>query len=670
MQRWKVLLPLILAFAVAGQAWGQVVLPREVRERILQAVVEVRPYDMAGNRFAGTAGSGTIVSPDGFVLTNFHVVGDDDTGRAYEWHGIFVTDPQAPDLEPEFRYWARFVAGDPRHDLAIVHIVEDAEERPLPAGFTFVSMPVGDSNSLIPGDPITVVGYPGISGNTITFTSGIVSGFLGEDLTAGGKQWIKTDAKLARGNSGGAAFDENGLLVGVPTLGVQTSDDSYIERQDYLRPIALAWPLLTAHVANVNRSGGLGSQVASVTPAPANPLAPTPANPLTPTPTPVAPTPVAPTPVAPTPVAPAGAGLLLSERGALGPGAETLDSGEYLAYHEVDLTAGEPVAIELGSDAFDVYLGVVDPSGQVVLEVDDSPGVGSDVAERLVPEVSGRYTLVVTSHAPGETGDYLLQVAVSDAPTAGPATPATPEGDLLLAEQGALDADDFALDSGEYVDVYTVGLTAGAPVWFALSSQEFDVYLVVLGPGDDIVLEVDDSAGYGLDVATSFVPPATGEYLVAVTSAFAGETGAYALTARTDGGANGGANGGTVGGGTPAAVGAGSGLVGPVALGEQVRSELAGTVDTAAFHTYFVEVPTGASTLVVEMTADADLDLFLKYGSEIVSLGDEGDWDYRDIEAENRALVTVPAPRAGRWYVDVVWLDGGPATARYALRVR
>ena len=655
MPRWKALLPLLLAFVVAGHAWGQAVLPREVRERILQAVVEVRPYDMAGNRFAGTSGSGTIVSPDGFVLTNFHVVGDNDTGRAYEWHGIFVTDPRSPDLEPEFRYWARFVAGDPRHDLAIVHIVEDAEERPLPAGFTFVSMPVGDSNSLIPGDPITVVGYPGISGSTITFTSGIVSGFLGEDLTAGGKQWIKTDAKLARGNSGGAAFDENGLLVGIPTLRVQTTDESYIEQQDDLRPISLAWPLLTAHVANVNRSGGLGSQVASVAPTPSNPLAPVPVAP--------APAPIVPTP---TPIAPVASGLLLSERGALGPGNETLDSGEYLAFHEVELTAGAPVAIGLSSAAFDVYLAVLDPADQIVLEVDDSPGHGSDVAEGFVPAVSGRFTLVVTSYAAGETGDYLLEVAASSA-AVGATAPATAVGDLLLAERGVLAATDVALDSGEYVDVYTVRLAGGEPVWFELNSDDFDVYLVVLGPDDDIVLEVDDSAGYGLGVATSLVPPATGEYLVAVTSACAGETGAYTLTARAGAGGSGG---GIVGGGTPPATGGGSGLVGPVALGEQVRSELAGTVDTAAFHTYFGDVPAGTSTLTVEMTADADLDLFLKYGSEIVSLGDDGDWDHRDIDLAHRAVLTVPAPRPGRWYVDVVWVDGGPSTARYALRVR
>jgi hypothetical protein len=320
----------------------------------------------------------------------------------------------------------------------------------------------------------------------------------------------------------------------------------------------------------------------------------------------------------------------------------------------------------LSSGAFDVYLAVLDPADELVLEVDDSPGYGSDVVEDFVPAVSGRHTLVVTSYAPGETGPYLLEVIAAGA-AAGPITPTTPVGDLLLAEQGVLGATDTTLDSGEYVDVYRVWLAAGVPVWFELRSDEFDVYLVVLGPDDAIVLEVDDSAGHGLDVATSLEPPVSGEYLVAVTSAFAGETGAYTLTVR---GGQPGPVGGIVAGGTPAAVGSASGLVGPVSLGEQVRSELAGTFGTAAFHTYFVEVPAGTSTLTVEMAADADLDLFLKYGSEIVSLGDDGDWDYRDIDAAPRAAFSVPVPRPGRWYIDVVWFEDSPSTARYTLRVR
>src|SRR5690606_4778809 len=67
-------------------------------------------------------------------------------------------------------------------------------------------------------------------------------------------------------------------------------------------------------------------------------------------------------------------------------------------------------------------------------------------------------------------------------------------------------------------------------------STEFDPYLVVLGADGTSLLQVDDSPGQGLNVDVGLTLPADGTYLIVVTSAFAGETGAYALTL-TGGGA-------------------------------------------------------------------------------------------------------------------------------------
>ncbi|QRN79332.1 MAG: trypsin-like peptidase domain-containing protein, partial [Nocardiopsis sp. BM-2018] len=255
--RCLILVSTLLLVAAASVAAAQA-LPREVRERMLEAVVELVPFDPDTGRLAPFSGSGTIISRDGFVLTNFHVIGDDRDGSYYTWHAVFVTDPRNPDRTTELAYWARFIAGDARHDLAIVKIELLADESPLPPGTSFTAMPVGDSNGLIPGDPITVVGYPGIGGLTVTVTAGIVSGWLGEDLETGGKQWIKTDARIAGGNSGGGAFDENGLLVAVPTARIQTNERAF-EEQNLLRPVALALPLINAHVPNVERAGGVAA---------------------------------------------------------------------------------------------------------------------------------------------------------------------------------------------------------------------------------------------------------------------------------------------------------------------------------------------------------------------------------------------------------------------------
>lgn len=548
MRRPLILLTLWLA-ATASAAVAQSILPREMRTRLLQAVVEVVAYDPGSGRALG-AGSGTIVSEDGFVLTNFHVL-DDGTGSAVPWAAIFVSDPAAPDRAPYFGYWARYVGGDPAHDFALVEIVEDAEENPLPPGTTFPSVAIGDSGALLPGDPITVVGYPGISGATITFTSGIVSGFLGEDLEAGGKQWIKTDAKLARGNSGGGAFDQTGVLVGIPTLGRQTNADDYLESQDYLRPVNLAWPLLSRHVAGIERVGGVSGQ--------------------------------------------------------------------------------------------------------------------------LVGEGNGR------------SGPSPLEVARSGAgPQRGAAPAASADPDAISVERGTLAPGDLELDSGEYVDVYTFDMSAGVAVRIELASDAIDPYLLVLDPADEVVLEVDDSAGAGLDVAETFVPQQDGSHLVVVTSAFPAETGGYELRVKgaatstgaldpdgsPDGSPDVGADAGVDDGfRAPAALGTESGFAGALRLGETASAELAALPDAAAYHTYRIDVPAGTPTLTIRMRADADLDLFVKFGSEIVSYGEDGDWELRDIDVASEASIEVRAPTPGSWFVDVAWLVGEAGdAARYTLR--
>lgn len=243
---------LVLTLLTAALAQG---LPRDVRLRILEAVVQIIPYDDAAGSLADWSGSGTIISPSGYVLTNYHVAGDLTRRTHHTWHAIFMTDPDFTDQAPEFWFWARYVAGDPTHDLAILKIEEWYDEEPVAADFVFPYVEVGDSNQLLPGDTITIVGYPGISGSTVTFTAGLMSGWVGEDFESGGKQWIKTDAKISHGNSGGGAFDENGTLIGVPTAGRTVKyDELDMEEQAYVRPISLAWALIGPNVVDVARA--------------------------------------------------------------------------------------------------------------------------------------------------------------------------------------------------------------------------------------------------------------------------------------------------------------------------------------------------------------------------------------------------------------------------------
>jgi Do/DeqQ family serine protease len=143
-------------------------------------------------------GSGVIISADGYVLTNNHVVVDERGDSA---------DTIIVQLNDEQEYEAELIGRDPRTDIALLKL--DAE------GLPFV--PMADSDNLRVGDVVFAIGNPLGVGQTTTM--GIVSatgrsnlGILG---TGGYEDFIQTDAAINRGNSGGALVDAEGRLVGV-----------------------------------------------------------------------------------------------------------------------------------------------------------------------------------------------------------------------------------------------------------------------------------------------------------------------------------------------------------------------------------------------------------------------------------------------------------------------
>ncbi|MBU6300034.1 MAG: Do family serine endopeptidase [Verrucomicrobia bacterium] len=140
-------------------------------------------------------GSGVIVSPDGYILTNNHVV--------EESKGLRV------ELQGESRsFEATLVVSDPKSDVALIKI--DGTNLPV--------IPVGDSNRLRVGDVMFAIGNP--FGLAQTVTMGIVSA-LGRSATdvqiVDYANFIQTDAAINRGNSGGALIDAAGRLVGINT---------------------------------------------------------------------------------------------------------------------------------------------------------------------------------------------------------------------------------------------------------------------------------------------------------------------------------------------------------------------------------------------------------------------------------------------------------------------
>ena len=145
-------------------------------------------------RVENSLGSGVIVSAEGIVVSNHHVIAD-------------ATDIRVV-LADRREYPATVLLDDPQSDLAVLRV--QAGE-PLPA------LSLGDSDALQVGDLVLAIGNPFGVGQTVS--SGIVSGLARSALQVGDGTgyFVQTDAPINPGNSGGALVDMNGRLVGINT---------------------------------------------------------------------------------------------------------------------------------------------------------------------------------------------------------------------------------------------------------------------------------------------------------------------------------------------------------------------------------------------------------------------------------------------------------------------
>jgi S1-C subfamily serine protease len=184
----------------------------EIYQKYSQGVVNITTTTVAYDFFYRAVpqsgmGSGAIISQQGHIVTNYHVVKDADK--------LQVT------LPDKSKHEARIIGSDPNNDLAVIQI------DPPKGGLT--PIPLGTSKGLLVGQKVLAIGNP--FGLDRTLTTGIISS-LGRSIESqNGRiidEMIQTDAAINHGNSGGPLLNNQGQIIGINTAILSPNDTGSI----------------------------------------------------------------------------------------------------------------------------------------------------------------------------------------------------------------------------------------------------------------------------------------------------------------------------------------------------------------------------------------------------------------------------------------------------------
>lgn len=211
MKRYLVCLLLFLIFPALAHAVDFV--PREIYKKASGAVVFISAFNEG--KAIGSAGTGSIISSDGMVLTNSHVITDPEKNKPYNSIVVCLKPKQltgdtSRDLSE--RYNAEVVTRNPDLDLAVVKIKDLRRDVSV--------ILIGDASNVSTGDQVAAIGHPEGGGLWI-LTTGTISGMK----LLGDKDTFQTEASTNRGNSGGPLLNAGSALIGINTCMVRKADD-------------------------------------------------------------------------------------------------------------------------------------------------------------------------------------------------------------------------------------------------------------------------------------------------------------------------------------------------------------------------------------------------------------------------------------------------------------
>ena len=451
--------------------------------------VNIRVYQRASPsvvsiRTGNSSGSGVIVSSDGLIITNAHVVRNPVNLR--------VT------LSDRREFSAELVGYASDIDLAMIRITAP---NLTPINFS-------RSGSVQVGQRAFAIGNP-FGRFAGTFTSGIVSRI---DQNQG---LIQTDAAINPGNSGGALLNSQGELLGINTAiftgGRSTGGGStgnigigFAINIDRVQPfITLAQSGRAARTPPAPESRISGSR---------RPPEPVPAN--------------------GTPVT----GSISRESNILS------SDNSFYNIHSFEGRQGQRIELEMSSQQFVPYLFLLGPDNQVLTQTDATPSNDRTIRLNATLPQNGTYLILANTSTEGETGSYTLRVSSSGggtpttpspSPTRRPNTPPT-SGRVILQEQGVLNRQTGRVlesDGSLYIP-FTFQGQQGQSVTIDLTSPDFDTFLALLDPSGQLVDKNDDLSENNTNSRLVVTLPATGTYQIIVNAFDRNGQGRFTLTVR------------------------------------------------------------------------------------------------------------------------------------------
>lgn len=238
---WGTFVTLFMVWSTAAS--GKELSPREIYEQASPAVVMVMGHADGGGK--GSGGTGSIIQSDGLVLTNAHVVIEEQTGKPFARLSVFlkparVTGESKRDLSRMVR--AKVVAYSQPLDLALLKLDGVTESLPL--------VDLGESGRARIGDRVVAIGHPE-QGGLWTLTTGVISAEVDNFNGVTGKQVFQTETGLNRGNSGGPLLDGEGRMIGVNTAIARVAKDG-------LPIMSISFSLKSSVAAQWLREQGVG----------------------------------------------------------------------------------------------------------------------------------------------------------------------------------------------------------------------------------------------------------------------------------------------------------------------------------------------------------------------------------------------------------------------------